>query len=107
MAVIETDMWRAFSATYAPYYMDKEGVDKFKFSLISEKQPKFVCMDCANEYSYWRAVGYGYEKGAMNTPQPSHTGVCDCCGKKEWSVYDIKNVGYFYKGWENRKLRFL
>jgi Zn finger protein HypA/HybF involved in hydrogenase expression len=107
MAVTETNMWRVYANHYTPYFSQESGTERFKFSIIAKEQPEYVCMDCANEYSYWRALGHGLDKGAKFSPQVSHTGTCDCCGQKEFSLYKLKDVGYFYKGWQNRKLRVL
>lgn len=109
MSRVEVDFWRDTNAGYIPYWQTDVSVDQYSFTKIDSIQPKYACYDCAMEYSYFYTLGRGNNKGftrqILREQYVDHHGSCECCNKNDIDLYDVKNLGYFYQGWQNRKYR--
>lgn len=89
---------------YQPYFIKDISIESYCMSLLAKEQPKYVCIDCAREFSYWYSVGQGIGRGRQDSRElfDFHEGNCECCGQY-FSLTDVKNYGYFYDGWQDKK----
>lgn len=97
------NFWFDLSAHH-PYYYPNSSIEGWQFTLLAEKQPKYVCNDCSQEWSYWHSLGMGNYRGTYTIKNLAqyHQGECDCCGEFK-DIADIKNFGYFYEGWQDSR----